>query len=277
MSKIDDVARDVAVLKERVDGNIKFFWAVIAIGFAWLAGISVVLYNLNGKISQLPTTLSTQLIEQSRKFAGSGSPEDAARSLNLAAALITSLKTNKTKVSPGYFAQISIQLQEMASESQPAIVRNSAHTALTYLADYKTAIQSVPDLSGPKKEIERSFQTAVSTRTNVKILFGVSVFPVYVHGDLFDTTPPLKLSNNIVIEGPAVFVGMVPDASQTLDGVHWLGGVTFVNMLIRYNGGEVELQNVNFVNCRFEIANTQSGNLLAFNIARSVSGLKVPG
>ena len=47
---------------------------------------------------------------------------------------------------------------------------------------------------------------------------------------------------------------MVPDASQTLDGTHWLG-VTFVNMRIRYKGGEVELQNVRFINCTFEFSN----------------------
>ena len=57
-----------------------------------------------------------------------------------------------------------------------------------------------------------------------------------------------------------------------MDGFHWLNGITFVNMRIRYNGGEVELRNVRFVNCSFEIAN----NLRALQLASALTSLGQP-
>jgi hypothetical protein len=41
-------------------------------------------------------------------------------------------------------------------------------------------------------------------------------------------------------------------ASQTLDGIHW-HDITFVGVHIIYRGGDLDLQNVRFVNCTFEV------------------------
>ena len=95
-------------------------------------------------------------------------------------------------------------------------LRDSAHVALTNLAAYRSAIEPEPKLTGPTKPIDTSIHTKIATRMNVSILFGATIFPVSVHGDLFQSTAPLKLSSNVIISGPAIFIGMVPDASQTL-------------------------------------------------------------
>jgi hypothetical protein len=55
-------------------------------------------------------------------------------------------------------------------------------------------------------------------------------------------------------------------ASQTLDGIHWQN-VTFVSSRIRYEGGEMELQNVRFVNCTFGIELSDKGVRLADAVA----------
>ena len=45
---------------------------------------------------------------------------------------------------------------------------------------------------------------------------------------------------NLTIEG----------AAQTLDGIHWRN-VTFIGTRLRYEGGPIDLQNVQFVRCSF--------------------------
>ena len=68
------------------------------------------------------------------------------------------------------------------------------------------------------------------------------------------------------VYGPVIFIGIVEDASQTLDGFGWTN-VTFINMRIRYRGGDTELHNVRFVNCTFDFPNDQKGNQMVSDIA----------
>jgi hypothetical protein len=61
---------------------------------------------------------------------------------------------------------------------------------------------------------------------------------------------------NLTIEG----------AAQTLDGIHWRN-VTFIGTRLRYENGELDLENVHFVNCRFGFPSDESGARLANAIA----------
>lgn len=49
----DEMAITVAVLEERVNGHIKFVWALMSVGFAWLIGISLFLFNMNGTMNRV--------------------------------------------------------------------------------------------------------------------------------------------------------------------------------------------------------------------------------
>jgi hypothetical protein len=57
-------------------------------------------------------------------------------------------------------------------------------------------------------------------------------------------------------EGPWVsniaLKGGVEGVTQTLDGIHWVEDV-FINVRVRYKGGEVQLTNVRFVDCTFDV------------------------
>ena len=55
-------------------------------------------------------------------------------------------------------------------------------------------------------------------------------------------------------------------ASQTLDGIHWKN-VTFINTRLRYEGGQVSLNNVRFVRCTFGFSSDERGARLASAIA----------
>jgi len=176
----------------------------------------------------------------------------AALATQVAASHISGAKTARTPAPDSYFGDISKTLDALKTAKPSPELEQAAFRARVSLSEYSSAIQPQPDLTGPKKVVDMSIRAAIGMRMNIKLLLGAYILPVYVHGDVFESSAPPKLNSNVVIDGPAVFVGMVPDASQTLDGIHWLNGITFVNMRIRYNGGEVELSNVRFVNCTFE-------------------------
>ncbi len=179
----------------------------------------------------------------------------AMREADGALAHLAEATLSRAPIPQEYFRESSSVISRAVLESKGQLpITDKLHKVSMALAEYSSAIQPQPDLSGPQKAIDTSIHAAVQMRINVKLLLGAYICPVYVHGDVFESPAPYRLDNNVVIDGPAVFVGMVPDASQTLDGTHWLG-VTFVNMRIRYKGGEVELQNVRFINCTFEFSN----------------------
>jgi hypothetical protein len=78
-----------------------------------------------------------------------------------------------------------------------------------------------------------------------------------------------NLNDNVRVEGLTI-----EGASQTLDGVRWKN-VTFVGMRLRYEGGEISLQNVKFVRCRFGFVTDERGARLANAIALGESSIEI--
>jgi hypothetical protein len=66
----------------------------------------------------------------------------------------------------------------------------------------------------------------------------------------------------------------IEGASQTLDGMRWRN-VTFVGMRLRYEGGQVSMQNVKFVRCRFGFTTDERGARLADAIALGQSSIEI--
>ena len=58
----------------------------------------------------------------------------------------------------------------------------------------------------------------------------------------------------------------IEGAAQTLDGIRWRN-MTFIGTRLRYEGGELDLQNVHFVRCRFGFPSDDRGARLADAIA----------
>jgi hypothetical protein len=107
------------------------------------------------------------------------------------------------------------------------------------------------------------------------------VDPGMVGGNYLDATlmpetsevllPPAtrKLADGVRVEGLTI-----EGASQTLDGVRWRN-VTFVGMRLRYEGGEISLQNVKFVRCRFGFTTDERGAKLADAIALGKTSIEI--
>lgn len=97
--------------------------------------------------------------------------------------------------------------------------------------------------------------------------------PVGLRGNYIDATlmpdtseillPP---STRVMADGVRVNGLTIAGAAQTLDGIRWKD-VTFVGTRLRYEGGEVSLQNVRFTNCTFGFSTNDRGARLADAIA----------
>ena len=66
----------------------------------------------------------------------------------------------------------------------------------------------------------------------------------------------------------------IAGAAQTLDGIHWRN-VTFVGTHLRYESGQLDLENVHFVNCRFGFPSDQDGAQLANAIALGKTSITI--
>jgi hypothetical protein len=103
-----------------------------------------------------------------------------------------------------------------------------------------------------------------------------------IGGDYLDATlmpetsevllPPStrNFNDNVRVEGLTI-----EGASQTLDGLRWKN-VTFVGMRLRYEGGEISLQNVKFVRCRLGFVADERGAKLADAIAMGETSIEIP-
>jgi hypothetical protein len=103
---------------------------------------------------------------------------------------------------------------------------------------------------------------------------GATLNPAKLGGNLLDATsmpssaeilepPPSRIfADNVHVENLTI-----AGAAQTLDGIHWKN-VTFIGTHLRYEGGEVDLQNVRFIHCMFGFPSDDRGGRLATAIAR---------
>jgi len=79
-----------------------------------------------------------------------------------------------------------------------------------------------------------------------------------------------RLSDNVRVENLTI-----AGASQTLDGIHWRD-VTFIRTRLRYEDGQLDLQNVRFVNCTFGFPSDERGASVANAIALGKTSIAIP-
>ncbi len=103
--------------------------------------------------------------------------------------------------------------------------------------------------------------------------------PSVLGGDTIDATLMPETLEILLPPATRLFVDNVrvqnltlEGASQTLDGIHWKN-VTFVGTRLRYESGELDLQNVHFLRCTFGVPSDQRGARLANAIALGQSSI----
>jgi hypothetical protein len=90
----------------------------------------------------------------------------------------------------------------------------------------------------------------------------------YIDATLMPDTSEILLprATRVMADGVRVEGLTIAGAAQTVDGIRWKN-VTFVGTRLRYEGGEVSLQNVRFTNCTFGFSTDERGARLADAIA----------
>jgi hypothetical protein len=192
-----------------------------------------------------------------------------------AEAVLTTERLIGASANPEFFAPALSALDRLA-ERKPRDRRLFEHVTLTRisLAELQSALNAEP--------VEPADAKRVAIGTPREVAAGESIDPASFNGQILDATlmpdtaeilvPPSTRSfkdgvlvSNLAMEG----------AAQTLDGIHWRN-VIFVGTRLRYQGGELDLQNVQFVRCRFGFVTDERGASLASAIAQGKTSITIP-
>jgi hypothetical protein len=125
-------------------------------------------------------------------------------------------------------------------------LKDVAFKASTDLAEYRSALEAPNEQGRPTPQ--KVLRTLVQFDSPDHVFNGISFVLDDPNLTGIEIGPHLKgkLSEKLYYSN-----GTITGGNQTLDGIHWQNA-TFIGTRIRYNGGEVELSNVQFVNCTFE-------------------------
>jgi hypothetical protein len=109
-----DMAITVATLEERVNSHIKWFKSAIAAGFAWLAVLSLLLYNIHTDVRNVavaqadaPAKFVATLLSQPQT-----SSSALASNLNAASTILRTSKIGKVKPESSVLSTVSLKLAE---------------------------------------------------------------------------------------------------------------------------------------------------------------------
>jgi len=194
-----------------------------------------------------------------------------------AAANVTAARLKSRATKPEFFETTIGQLDRIAG-THPENRRLSEHTALTEieLAQFRSALESPPTRPGNTGNASR-----VGINAPREVARDSRLDPQSLGGEILDAT--LMPSSAEILEPPSsrLFVDNVrvedltlAGAAQTLDGMHWKN-VTFIGTRLRYEGGEVDLQNVHFVRCTFGLTTDERGVRIATAVALGRSSLVI--
>ncbi len=231
----------------------------------------------------------------------------AEEDVDRAAALVTGALVYK-KTAPPEFFDLTIATLDRVQREHPENQRLDQHVTLARieLAQLRTAMNSAPNavageigLASPETEAPAPSSSsskpkpaasadssakphhAIEARSPRNVGANSLLNPKSLGDDYLDATsipedaeilePPTSrlLSDGVRVEGLTI-----AGAAQTLDGIHWKD-VTFVGTRVRYEGGELDLQNVKFVRCIFGFSPDDHGARLATAIALGQTSLVI--
>jgi hypothetical protein len=174
-------------------------------------------------------------ILEAQKAADDGDFSEMNDLLKKARALFSDAQEHKVISSPDIFESAIENLNEIENSTPEASKAAGPviNDLRVLLANYRSALQTAPDLDAP------FLGAAVRTPTEIS------------HQSIKGGSPAIANANPLGQLALMVSdVRIIRPAFQLLDGIRWRD-VTFVDTSIEYNGGPVELTNVRFINCDF--------------------------
>jgi hypothetical protein len=231
--------------------------ALIAVGWWFHSSLGAIDQRMaahDTKLQLLPLEISKDLLSQAQVDTKLGRIERAERITEIASSIIAKASVDKLPASADYFKGTVEALNSIYSGTppdSPAGYSNSGlfmavQQARLMLADYRSSLEPAPVATKETKNFENSYQAS----SGEQFISPQRMTLVFTGKEMIGSPIERSLSNNIKVSNAVL---ATPNgAYQILDGIHWKN-VTFVGARIKYQGGDIDLENVRFVNCTFDV------------------------
>jgi len=210
--------------------------------------------------------------------ATAGNLTAAQMSVDRGASLITGARVQSQPAAPAYFETAIAQLDRVIV-AHPGDARLDEHVNLARMeiAQLRSALDpqaaaALPAANDPSRVSIGAPQSVSSGALVDAASMGGSFIDARLMphtSELLEPPSSRSFAEGVRVEG-LTFAG----ATQTLDGIRFKN-VTFIGTRLRYEGGQVELQNVRFVRCTFGFTTDSRGARLANAVALGSSSLLI--
>jgi hypothetical protein len=251
MASANELTPRVDKLEERVSNHIKFFWAAIAVGFAWLAVISVQLFNIRADIQPLIST------HQLTKAASE--PTDSKHQAEVLQ-IITKAKQTQIPIPTTVLAEAGESFIA-ASKQDP-----KAWETVRALMEYRTNVNSLTFIFPPATspvDTTLFHYNGIKGRPGPVLSYIISGVPMNQAGRVQILGENLNADVKL---GPTHYI--MRGGVLKLDDMD-MAHVILVGVEVHYSGGLTMLQDLLFVDCTFVFDNVDRGRTLAEDIISS--------
>jgi hypothetical protein len=236
----------------------------------------------NVTAAEVEVDRAASIVMSARMQAQTAPPDFYARNLMSLDGVLKTQADNSRLLEHVTLARIelaNLRSSDQGRDSGTATAKNDAPDMTTYPGATATPILNVgPGSQAPHSVVAPGQVVIASPRAlNAQsVLDRASLGGNYLDATLMPETSEVLLppstrnfSDNVRVEGLTI-----EGASQTLDGMRWRN-VTFVGMRLRYEGGQVSMQNVKFIRCRFGFTTDELGAKLANAIALGQTSIEI--
>jgi hypothetical protein len=172
-------------------------------------------------------------------------PESVSRVLATAGSLVDTLQKEKRQAGPQFFLDGITAMNQIDQERGYLPI---AFDTRIRFAEYRSAIESiVPGWWTKLVVVQHHEHLQIIPGHQPHLIDGMEIDLSLVTGNALELGDDKSLKRNVVVHNSRFDGGY-----QILDGIHW-NDVYFVGTRIQYDGGEVDLRNVHFINCTFEV------------------------
>jgi hypothetical protein len=214
-----------------------------------------------------------------------GSLSAAEMDVDRAESFVTSARLESRDAQPEFFAS-SLAALDLVAQQAPQNQRlfdhvTQARIALAELRSSENPMPSPNAGSAVGSQLAPDIAKPLSIAAPREFAANSTLDPQNLRSNYLDATlmpdtseillPPTSRSfaDNMRVENLTI-----AGAAQTLDGIHWRN-VTFIGTRLRYESGELDLQNVHFVRCRFGFSSDDRGARLANAVASGQTSVAI--
>ena len=217
-------------------------------------------------------------LDASVRDAEAGQITEAEIDVDRAAGILQTARLHTVSATPEFFSSAIDQLERVIrAKADTDRLAEHARLAEIALAELRSSMAGRDVAKSPSSEgmtaveVHAPRAVAVNIELNSKMLGGklVDASSMPESAEILEPPSTRAFADNIRVDGVR-FSG----ASQTLDGIRWRN-VGFTGTRLRYEGGELSLQNVEFVRCTFGFNADERGAQLAKAIALGKTSLTI--